>query len=184
MVTRGSWKRFRKYGLKELFLSLYLWIPALIVGVVFFGTPGIFSQRGMRNFVNAATGISQSLIAVTLTGLAILVSFSDKDFLAFFRDEGGFDELLAIFEYTVTLSLITTLAGALLQSLSYDRWVFYIFFALFLHLLASVSALVSTILRFGKSKADYDAIDNIDEEDVPEELKEDLESVFDENKDS
>ncbi|ELZ03688.1 hypothetical protein [Natrialba aegyptia] len=179
MVTSRSWKRLKKYGIKEILLSKYLILPLVITIGSYFLISDLFSNPGMRNFVSSATGVSQSLIAVTLTGLAILVSFSDKKFLSFLRKNDTFEKLLAIFEYTVTLAIITSFYGVFLQSVSFEKWVFFIFFFLFIHLLASISALVSTILRFSETKAKYEGLKDFDEGNMSEEMKEDLDHIRD-----
>lgn len=184
MVSKQTWKRVSKYGVKEIVCSLYLWIPIIITGATWLLFSYTFSMLGMRNFVHAATGTSQSLIAVTLSGLAILVSFSDRDFLTYFTEYGGFDELLLIFEYTVLLSIWVTLFGVFLQSVAFEEWLFYVFLFIFLHLLASIAALVETILRFAKSKSTYDTLRNIDENEIPDELKKDMERIFSESSQS
>jgi len=183
MVTRRTIRRIKKYGIRRIFLSHYLLVPAIAALVLAIVCPDVFSQEDMGEFISAATGVSQSLIAVTLSGLAILVSFSDRDFLSYFRKNGGFDELLFIFEYTVLISLITSLSGVILQAISYGETVFFIFLFLFIHLLLSVSALVSTVLRFAESKSDYETLNSLSDEEIPEELKEDMEQILTEIED-
>lgn len=174
MVGSGTLNRFKKYGWKEFFVSIDFVVPAIVVLLVVFFMSSIFSELGMENFVKSATGVAQSLVAVTLSGLAILISFSNEEFLFYFRNNGGYDELLFIFEYTVIASLSTSLYGVVLQSVEFKPWVFYVFLFLFLHLLASITSLVDTIIIFAKRKSDYEAISSIDEEDIPEELTQDL----------
>jgi len=181
MVNKKSWKRLKKYGIKKVLLSKYLLAPAIISILLYYFPEHVYTFQTKNTFVKAATGVSQSLIAVTLTGLAILVSFSDKQFLSFFRENGGFDELLFIFEYTVTLSIIVTLFGVVLQSFTHKTWLFFVYIFSFLHLLSSMGALVSTILGFATRKADYEAIDNIDGADVPDELKEDMKDIIEDS---
>jgi len=124
----------------------------------------------MEGFVAAATGASQSLIAVTLTGLAILVSLSDQEFIERFS-ESDYNSLLFIFEYTVLLATLTTFSGILLQSVLFEKWVFFLFLFVFIHLLLAILSLVDLVVRFAKTKSTYDTLSQMTEDDVNDDLK-------------
>jgi len=178
MPGRKSLKRLKSYGYGEYLSSLYLWIPAIIAGALFFTNSTYFSIYERIQFVELATQASQALIAITLTGLAILVSFSDRDFLVYFNNHGDFDALLFIFEYVVVLSIITTIGGILIQTSDAGINIFYLYFFLFFHTILSVLSLISTIMRYAESKANFDAISDLDEDEIPDQMKEDLKDIL------
>ena len=168
MVTRKTWNRLRDYGIKSYLKALIL--PAVATIFTWIFAAGLFSPRGMEVFVGGATGASQGLIAVTLTGLAILVSLSDQEFVERFS-ESDYNSLLFIFEYTVLLATLVTLCGVLLQSLLFEKWIFFVFLFFFIHLLLSLLSLVDLVIRFAKTKSTHDTISQMTEEDVNDDLK-------------
>jgi len=168
MVTLKTWDRLQDYGFKSYLKSLI--IPVIATVATWRFAVELFSIRDMEGFVAAATGASQSLIAVTLTGLAILVSLSDQEFIERFS-ESDYNSLLFIFEYTVLLATLTTFSGILLQSVLFEKWVFFLFLFVFIHLLLAILSLVDLVVRFAKTKSTYDTLSQMTEDDVNDDLK-------------
>lgn len=177
MVTLKTWDRLRDYGFKSYLKALIL--PAVATVVSWKYAANLFSTPGMENFVQGATGASQGLIAVTLTGLAILVSLSDQEFVERFS-ESDYNSLLFIFEYTVLVATLTTFCGVLLQSVLFEKWVFFLFLFLFTHLLLAVLSLVDLVIRFAKTKSTYDTLNQMTEDDVSEDLKQTVREAVEE----
>lgn len=173
-MNQRTLDRLKEYGVWNLVFSTDLWLPLIISVSIAVCYPDFISTSGKETFVELGTRTSQSLIAVTLSGLAILVSFSDRKFLIYLNDEADFDILLFIFEYTVILSVISTVLGILVQSLNLWSFYFYLFLFIFFYNIGSVLGLVSTILRFAESKANFDSVNQMKEEEVEEELTNDL----------
>lgn len=177
MVTLKTWDRLRDYGFKSYLKALIL--PAVATVVSWKYAANLFSTPGMETFVQGATGASQGLIAVTLTGLAILVSLSDQEFVERFS-ESDYNSLLFIFEYTVLVATLTTFCGVLLQSVLFEKWVFFLFLFLFTHLLLAVLSLVDLVIRFAKTKSTYDTLNQMTEDDVSEDLKQTVREAVEE----
>ena len=111
--------------------------------------------------------ISGTLIGVVLTGIAIIVALSDEQFLEFINGSNEvYDRLLFIFEYTVLLAIIVSVFSIVLRVMGAGSLEIYIFLFLFAHLVLAVLRLVSLLITYGKKKAEYTAIDNIDPDSV------------------
>lgn len=131
-----------------------------------------FTKKGMSAFVELAATVSGSLVAVILTGLAIIVSVSDLEFLSLVENTVEIEHILKPFEYTLLIALISTFSGVLLVPLTYEKWVFFIYFFVFSYLLFSILDVVDSIITFFNKRSEYAQINDM--EDIPEQLEEDM----------
>lgn len=184
MKVPQTWNRFNSYGVIDFFTSIYLIIPLLSTILLYSCNGSVFVGYERKVFVSLGTNTVRGLVAVTLTGLAILVSLSDRDFLVYFTNNGDLDALLFIFEYAVFLAVLSTVFGVFIQSIGFSDLSFYIFFFLFSHTLMTILSLVSALLRYADSKSNFSSIEDIEEEDVPDELKEKMEQIVSEAEDT
>jgi hypothetical protein len=107
-----------------------------------------------------ATPLSISLIAFILASVSLLISFSDERFLRLLNDLDIYNTILFNFEFTLYLSIATTIVGILIQSyreifLSVGIYTsaFFIFVFLFVYMVLSTVNLVSVVISVGKRKA-------------------------------
>ena len=167
MISLNTWNRFREYGVKRFLLSADILLPLVTIILLWHFNLFTIDNNSMNTFVSASSVISGSLIGVILTGIAIIVALSNKKFLNFInKTKGIYDRLLFIFEYTVVLAIIVSVFGIILQTIDIRRVYFLIFLFLFSHLILSTFRVVSALITYGKKKAKYSAIQEIDSEDV------------------
>lgn len=116
------------------------------------------------SLVSTATPLAFSLIAFILTGLAILISFSDEEFLALLKDLKIYNNIVFTFEYNVYLTIIVSVAGIIYQSYDLGAVGFFVFTFLFLYMLLSVANLVAMISTVGSKKARIALLNQSDED--------------------
>jgi hypothetical protein len=144
--------RLSQYGGLRLLKSKDLLASVSIFSILWF-----FSLiPTSSDFLKAGIGFSSSLIAIVLTGLAIIVSLSNSQFIAFLKDKARvFDRLIFLFEWNAYLAITTTLVG-LATLYNNDIWLARIYILLLLYLSASIFNLIAFVSYYGQAKAQFD----------------------------
>ena len=128
-------------------VTCILQIRPLVGGCVQFQSP---------EFVELGTNLAFSLTAFILAGLAILVSFTDKEFLADLKDWGVYENLMFIFQYNLYLALLVSVFGILSQAYGWGTYDFYLFAFLFTYMVLSFADMIDLIVTIGNQKARYE----------------------------
>lgn len=124
-------------------------------------------QYQLSNFVAGATSLSSSLIAVILTGVAILVSLSNSEAIQILKENRLYKKFLFTFEFTAMLALSVSVFGILLQTYDFGVVGFYSFLWLFLYMVLAAATVVSRLITYGNKLANIAIIkhlpDDLDE---------------------
>lgn len=156
--------RLDRYGVSRLAKSPDF-IFALVISVSFTIITSIyFTQQGRLSFVQSSTRTAQTLIAVILTGIIILVSISDDDFILKLLKEKQYEPIMFTFEYTTGLAIFTAVVGSIVQSYQFGNVSFFIFNLLFFYTVSASLNIVSKIVTFGKKRAQIMAVGEIDDD--------------------
>jgi hypothetical protein len=146
----------RIVGGRDLYISIAATVGLLLVYAFF--SHDIVAPALVANSIP----LSISLVAFILAAVSLLISFSDQRFLRLLHDLDVYNTLLFNFEFTLYLSLMTTVVGILLQSyesLFYPNTVyivgFHIFVFFFVYMVLSTANLVSVVVSIGKRKARF-----------------------------
>jgi len=140
MILKGFRSRLSDYGYRRLAtsrdftLAIGITIAVAVLQVVtcdtsFLGGVSCYNAAS-ETFVNESTSIAVSLIAFIIAGLSIIISFSDREFLAELSDSGVYNILLFIFEYSILLSIATSVTGVLIRSYNLGAIPFFLVFVL------------------------------------------------------
>ena len=108
-----------------------------------------------RTLVSQGVRGLRPLISVIVTGLAILASFSDRDFLSELADIEVFRTIIFVFEYTIFLSISALVIGILLLSYGVSRVGFFMFLFFFSYTIMSVLELVQLLASVSINKAEW-----------------------------
>lgn len=163
MAEEGFTHRFKQAGLKRILTGYDLISASIVTILVFFSNDVVPYHFDGMSFINNATSMAVSLTAVIITGTAILVALTDKEFLALLKRKGIYNNLLFVFEYTTLLSILVSVSGIVLQSFDYFAAGFYVFLFLYSYLLFATAKLVSNIVTFGDRKGDVELVKAIAE---------------------
>lgn len=155
-MTDGFWKSARNYGFGNLFtdLDFVLSLVLLLVSVICeyaIEWPIINSK-----LIKLSTQLSFSLIAFIITGLAVIASLSNAEFLKLLKDLEIYSEIMFSFQFTIYIAISVAITGIVLQTYKTPEWTFFIFLFLFSYMLFSLTRFVSLVVELGEKQAKFE----------------------------
>lgn len=163
MILDRFRRRLRKYGYGRLIRSPDFILSILLTLSLYSiskstCTLSHFSCITVENedFVETSLKLLFALTSFVVTGLAILVSFTDEDFLGELSDLGVYTNILFFFEYNIYLILTTALVGILYVTYDLGRGIFHLQVFLLTYSILSITELVELIANTGINKARFE----------------------------
>lgn len=152
-MADGFIKNLREYGLKNLLTDVDF-VLSLIVLIISLSGQYIFEISLVSSkFVQLGTNVAISLLAFILTGLAVMATFSDADFLALLKKLGIYRRIMFVFQFDLYLAIGVTIYGIILQSYGLSPLRFFLFVFVFTYLMFSLSKFVDMIISLGERQA-------------------------------
>lgn len=155
MYEKNFLKRLSQFGFKRLVLSIDTFIGIIVFFVVYILTKGIISQEYSKEILGIFIQVSASLFAIVLAGLAIVTSFTDKEFVYAWKKIGEFDNMITLFQYNLYIPLLILLLSLFLRFISYNSWVMIILIALFAYMIFALIDLTNFICRYGLQRGEF-----------------------------
>jgi hypothetical protein len=150
--------QLKAYGLKNFFVSVDFIIALVVLIFIFIDQGlnlGIFSKIN-NDYIVAIFAVSATLFAITLTALAILLSFSNTGFVEFLRKHDKFSKFLFIFwsgSAAYLLAITFSIVYFLFISGCFENFVrnviYPIVVSLFIYAIINTFYLLGAIIRFG-----------------------------------
>ncbi|MFB6233763.1 MAG: hypothetical protein ABEH81_06440 [Halopenitus sp.] len=155
-MTDGFWQGARNYGLGNLFTDLDFVLSLVLLLVSVIGEYAAEWPVVNSKLISLSTQLSFSLIAFILTGLAVLASFSDAEFLKLLKELEIYDEIMFSFQFTLYLAMTVAIVGIVLQTYTTPKWTFFVFLFLFVYMLFSLTRFVRLIVELGEKQAEFE----------------------------
>lgn len=163
MILKRFRRRLRNYGFKRLLTSADL-IVGLLFTLALFGiqklthTTDNFINITFINFdfIDGLIPILGALTSFVITGLAVLVSVTNEDFLGEISDLGIYPNILFMFEFNILLLGWTAILAVILTTYEVPSNLFYIFLFFFAYSMLSLTELMQLIVNTGLNKARYE----------------------------
>ena len=114
------------------------------------------SDAQVAEFIELGTQMTISLTAFILAGLAVLISFTDREFLLKLEELGIYTNIMFVFQYNLYLAGLTSVIGILIQTFTTSTLSKTIFLFLFTYTVFSIAAMVDLIVRYGKQKGKFE----------------------------
>lgn len=163
MVLKQFREGINEYGLVRLFTEwdflLSLFFVSVIVSFRYLACPWVLKNCfSLYNpdFVSLATKFAISLTAFILAGLAVIISFTDRQFLVQLKKLEIYANIMFVFQFNLYLSGLTALVGILVSSVYNSELAFVLFLFFFIYLMLSLAAMVDLIVQYGIQKANYE----------------------------
>ena len=156
MYKKEFFKRLKEFGIvRNIILSPDTFI-ALIVGfVIYIITKGNIDFSVGKDILNIFIQVSASLFGIVLAGLAIVTSFTDKDFIYVWKKIGQFDNLITLFQFNLYIPILVLLFSLLMRFIYYHSIVMIIMIAFFAYMVMSLMDLVSFISTYGLQRGEF-----------------------------
>src|SRR3989344_2881509 len=120
MYEKSFLKRLINFGITKVILSWDTMIAIVVFFLVYISTNGIITQDTAKDILLPFMEISSSLFAIVLAGLAIVTSFTDKEFVYAWKEIGEFDNMITLFQYNLFIPLIILIYSLLLRFVVYN----------------------------------------------------------------
>lgn len=168
MTNKGTADRLQTYGIAEIVSSWSFWVPLLVVTISYILDIWTLTSKDVMLITKTGRSIALALAGMVLTGLVILISLSGERFLSFLQKNGAYDKLFFLFEYNTSIAILTALISVGIDVFGITNLRFHIFLFFLFHLVLSFLRLISGIITFGEKKGEFEAIDNLDGEELRE----------------
>jgi hypothetical protein len=155
-MTDGFWQSARNYGLGNLFTDLDFVLSLVLLLASVICEYAIEWPIVNNKLIELSTQLSFSLIAFILTGLAVLASFSDSDFLRLLKQLEIYGDIMFSFQFTLYLTITVAIVGIILQTYHIPSWGFFMFLFLFSYMLFSLTRFVKLIVELGEKRAEFE----------------------------
>jgi hypothetical protein len=163
MILKRFRRRLRNYGYKRLLISpdflaaCILTLGLFTIEEISTGTSEIPTVEFVNfEFVAGLVPVLASLTSFIITGLAVLVSLTNKDFLAELSDLGVYPNILFMFEFNIVLLGWTAILAVIITTYEVPNLLFYLFLFFFLYSVFSLTELMQLISNTGINKARYE----------------------------
>ena len=151
-----------------------------IIGIIVFFTllyifDGNFPKEDGLEMLSVFVSVSSALFAIILTGLAIVLSFTDEAFVYAWKEIEGFDDMVTVFQFNLYLPLFVLCFSLILKFIEYNGLAMIFAIAFFAYMIVSLVDLVNFISKYGLQRGDFiyqqlEPENNSDEEVTTEEL--------------
>ena len=155
MKTKNFLNRIYEFGFKRVILSLDTFAGIITFFVVYIITNGKIDEIIGKEILSIFIQVSASLFAIVLAGLAIVTSFTDKEFVYVWKKIGEFDNMITLFQYNLFIPIILLILSIIGKFILYNSIFTIILISLFSYMIFSLIDLMSFICRYGLQRGEF-----------------------------
>jgi hypothetical protein len=156
MLQREFSARMKKLGLKRLIFSCDTYGAILSFFLVGYFTHWYidFSTKA-EPLLGIFITVSATFFSIILAGLAIISSFTDKEFILAWVKIGEFDNIVTLFQYNLYIPLVILVLSFTLRFLIYDSILMILLISLFVYMIISLIELVKFIASYAIQRGNF-----------------------------
>lgn len=156
MLQREFTARMKKLGLKRLIFSYDTYGAILsFVLVGYFTHWYIDYSTKAEPLLGIFISVSATFFSIILAGLAIISSFTDKEFILAWIKIGEFDNIVTLFQYNLYIPLVILAFSLILRFLFYDNILMILLISLFVYMIISLIELVKFIAGYAIQRGNF-----------------------------
>ena len=155
MYEKNFLKRLFSFGIKKIILSWDTFAFIITFFIIWILTKGTISKTTAYEILSIFMNVSASLFAIVLAGLAIVTSFTDKEFIYIWKKIGEFDNMITLFQYNLYVPLFVLIYSLFLRFVWYNSIAMIISISLFVYMLFSLIDLIGFISRYGLQRGEF-----------------------------
>jgi hypothetical protein len=155
MYEKSFFKRLGNFGFKKVIVSLDTLLAIIVFFIIFIISKGAIKQEFSNEILSIFIQVSASLFAIILAGLAIVTSFTDKQFVYIWKKIGEFDNMITLFQYNLFVPMFILVFSLFLKFIFYNSTAMIVLIALFVYMLLSLIDLINFICRYGLQRGEF-----------------------------
>ena len=155
MYEKNFIKRIYNFGVKKFILSYDTFAFIIAFFIIYLITKGTIQKPTADPILEIFMNVSSSLFAIVLAGLAIVTSFTDKDFIYVWKKLGEFDNMITLFQYNLFIPLFILLYSLTLRFIIYKSFAMIILISLFVYMIVSLIDLIGFISKYGLQRGEF-----------------------------
>ncbi|MBU3904877.1 MAG: hypothetical protein KJ906_01870 [Nanoarchaeota archaeon] len=148
-------KRLKKLGIKKLILSFDTLAFIITFFLIYITSNGTIIQESANQILMSFIEISGSLFAIVLAGLAIVTSFTDKDFIYAWKKIEEFDNIITLFQYNMIILLLIMVFSLFIRFIYYNSFAMITLISIFVYMIVSLIDLVGFVSKYGLQRGEF-----------------------------
>jgi len=155
MENKGFIKRIGDFGFSKMILSPDTFIAIITFFIIYIFTKGIIEINTAKTILQIFIQVTASLFAIVLAGLAIVTSFTDKEFVYMWKKAGQFDNMITLFQYNLFTPIFVLLFSLFLSFVYYNSILMIVAVSLFMYMIFSLIDLINFICKYGLQRGEF-----------------------------
>lgn len=142
-------KRIKKFGIRRLLISWDTlgFVIAFTSLAIYTNWSINFNPTG-KDILDMFVTVSSTFFAIILTGLAIIASLTDKEYIKAWMKIGEFDNIVTTFQYDLIVTLVLLTIAFVLRFIFYDSGAMIFLISLFVYFILALIDLVMLISHY------------------------------------